>query len=90
MYKSLITLLLTICLFIGTTGCALTTTGEGSWELYFGIRTRQHSEQPAKVELQSSIADQVVDFLTDYEISEFDLRALLKVVWLGAQWYLFS
>jgi len=84
------TLLLTACLFVGTTGCALTTTGEGSWEIYFGVRSKQHSAQPVKVELQSDIVDKITDFLTDYEISELDLKALFKAAWLGAQWCLFK
>lgn len=61
MRKSFIALLLTACLLVETVGCTITTTGEASWEVYGGVRTRQHSDQPAKVEIQSSIIDSLMD-----------------------------
>jgi len=33
-------------------GCSITTTGEGSWEIYGGIRTKQISETPTNVEIK--------------------------------------
>lgn len=70
MRKSFVTLLLTACLLVGTTGCTITTTGEASWEIYGGVRTRQHSDTPAKVEIQSSIVNTIVESLADGEVSE--------------------
>ncbi|RLC88977.1 MAG: hypothetical protein DRJ03_00005 [Chloroflexi bacterium] len=70
MTKRLATLLLTVCLAVGATGCAFTTTGEASWEVYGGIRTRQLSEEPAKVEIESSVVDKIVESLTDGEVTE--------------------
>jgi len=72
MKKYLITLLLAACLSLGTAGCVVTTTGEASWEAYIGIRTRQHSEEPSKVEIQSSVVDKIADSLTDGEVSEVE------------------
>lgn len=46
-------------------GCSLTTTGESSREIYIGVRTKQHSETPAKVEYQSTIIDKYMESLTD-------------------------
>ena len=70
MRKRFATLLLAACLLVGTTGCTITTTGEGSWEVYGGVRTKQHSEGPAKGEFESSVVDTIVDSLTDGEVSE--------------------
>ena len=70
MRRILATLLLAVCLFGGTSGCAVTTTGEASWELYGGVRTRQHSEEPAKVEVESSVVDSIVNSFTDGEVTE--------------------
>ena len=70
MTKRLATLLLTVCLAVGATGCAVTTAGEASWELYGGFRTRQHSEEPAKITVESSVVDKVVDSLIDGEVTE--------------------
>lgn len=69
MKKNIVTSLFALCLFVGTTGCAITTTGEANWEVYGGIRTRQLSEGPASVEFQSSVVDKITDSLTDKEIS---------------------
>lgn len=70
MTKKFATLLLTACLAVGTIGCAVTTAGEASWEMYGGVRTRQHSDEPAKVNIQSSVVDKIVDSLTDGEVSD--------------------
>lgn len=69
MTKKFATLLLAICLVVWS-GCAVTTTGEASWELYGGFRTRQYSEKPAKAELQSSVIDKIINSLTDGEVTE--------------------
>lgn len=52
------------------TGCTIGTVGEGSWEVYGGVRTKQHSTTPSKITIQSSVVDKVVDALIDGEISE--------------------
>lgn len=70
MRKNFVTLLLATFLLFGTTGCAFTTQGDGSWEIYAGIKTKQHSEQPAKVTIESSVVDKIVDSLTDGKVSE--------------------
>lgn len=70
MAKRFVTLLLAICLAVGTTGCTVTTAGEGSWELYGGFRTRQHGEKPVKITVQSSVIDKIIDPLTDGEVTE--------------------
>lgn len=63
MKKGFVTLLLTACLLIGTTGCTVTiaTAGEASWEAYMGVRTKQHSDVPAKVEIQFGVVDSLLD-----------------------------
>jgi hypothetical protein len=66
MRKNIVTLLFSAFLLIGTTGCSVTTSGEGSWEIYGGFRTKQHSPKPANVTIKS----QIVDSLTDGEISD--------------------
>ena len=69
MRKKLITLLLAVCLFASTAGCAFTTTGEAGWEVYFGIKTKQYSEQPGKVQIESSAVDRIIESLTDGKVS---------------------
>lgn len=56
--------MLTIGLVFLVNGCAFETTGVGSWEAYAGVRTKQISEQPAKVIIQSTVIDKIVDLLT--------------------------
>lgn len=60
--KKLVSMLLTACLVVGTTGCIVSTTGEASWEVYGGVRTMQHDDgEAAKVEIKSSIVDSLID-----------------------------
>lgn len=66
MTKILAILLLTVCL----TGCTIKTAGHASWEVYGGVRTRQHGDKPAKISIQSSVVDKIVDALTDGEVAE--------------------
>jgi len=66
MKKCFLMLMLTLCLFVGSTGCSIVTTGDGSWEAYVGVRTKG----PAKVEIKSTVVDKIVDSFTDGEISE--------------------
>jgi cytochrome b561 len=71
MYKSFAILLLSVCMIIiPISGCAVSTQGDASWELYAGFRTKQHSEEPAKITVESSVVDKIVDSLTDGEVSE--------------------
>lgn len=70
MTKRFATLLLTVCLAVGTTGCAFTTTGKASWEVYGGVRTEQLSDEPSKVEIESSVVDKIVESFTDGEVTE--------------------
>jgi hypothetical protein len=70
MRRSLTVLTLAVYLFFSSTGCVVITTGEASWEAYVGLRTRQHGEKLAKVEIKSSVVDKIVGSLTDGEISE--------------------
>lgn len=71
MRKRFVTSLLAVCLLVGPiSGCSFTTTGEANWEVYGGVRTRQLSEEPASVEIKSSVVDKVVDSLTDGEVTE--------------------
>lgn len=70
MTKKFAILLLIACLAVGTTGCSTTTTGEGTWEAFCGIRTKQIGKTPAKVELKSSVVDKIVDSLNDGEVSD--------------------
>ncbi len=62
--------LLSVCLIVGLTGCALKTEGGGSWEIYGGVRIKQHSENPAKISLESSIVDKIVDSFTDGKVTK--------------------
>lgn len=70
MKKSLIVLIIVAGLFVGSAGCAIQTNGEASWEAYFGVRTKQHSDEPAQVKVESSVVDKIVDSLTDGKVSE--------------------
>lgn len=68
MRKGFVVLILTLCLFI--TGCGFVTSGEGSWEIYGGFRTKQYSTEPANISIQSDVLDKIVDSFTDGEVSE--------------------
>ncbi len=63
-------IMLSVCLLFGTAGCAVTTEGNSSWEVYGGLRMNQDSEKPAKVSVGSTILDRIVDSLTDGEVTE--------------------
>ncbi len=62
-------LILFLYLLLCFTGCAVTTTGEGTWEICIGIHTKQISEHPARVGIESSVVDKIVESLTDGKIS---------------------
>jgi len=47
--------------FLFTTGCTIITSGKGSWEIYAGVRTTQEGDEPAKVQIESKIADSLLD-----------------------------
>lgn len=87
MTKKLVTLLFVVCMTVGVMGCTISTTGSASWELYFGFRTTQNSEEPSKVEFGPTILNKIVDSLMDDEISEDERRALLGVLWWIVQTY---
>lgn len=70
MIRKIVTLLFATFLLFEVAGCQIITEGDGSWEACFSIRTKQNSEQPAKVELKSSVIDKVVDSLTDDKVSD--------------------
>lgn len=70
MTKKFATLLLAVCLVIGTTGCSVGTTGKANWEIYGGVRHNQEGDKPAEVEIKSSVVDTIVDLLTDGEVSD--------------------
>ena len=59
-----------VILSLGLTGCAVLTEGESSFEIYCGIRAKQHNEQPAKVAVESSVVDKIIDSLTDGKVSD--------------------
>ncbi len=74
MKKNYTKLLLVACLFVGATGCSITTTGKGAWEIYGGVRSTQEGPKPAKVELKSTVVDQIVDSLTrDVEVGDGEM-----------------
>ncbi len=64
MIKKFVSLLLAVCLVFGSVGCSVVTSGESSWEMYGGVRTKQHSEEPAKVEVKSSVVDKLIDMFS--------------------------
>lgn len=64
MKKKLALLFMAVCLTVGNLGCSIGTTGEASWEAYVGVRSKQISDAPAKVEIESTVVDKVVDFVT--------------------------
>lgn len=70
MKKKIVTFLFAICLAVGLIGCTLSTTGSASWEVYTGIRHQQISEEPAKVAIESSIVDKIVDLFTKPDQTE--------------------
>lgn len=70
MNKKYVGLFFSACLLIGTVGCAAITSGSGSWEIYGGVRTKQDGDKPAKIEIQSSVVDKIVDSLTDGEVTD--------------------
>ena len=51
-------------------GCAIGTTGEASWELCLGFKTKQISDEKAEITISSSVVDKVVDSLTDGKVTE--------------------
>lgn len=87
MYKKLMTLVLTLYLTLGATGCAITTTGDAGWEIYCGVRTKQYSQEPAKVEIESNIAKEMIDSFLGRELITKDDGPVLKALWWGAKWY---
>lgn len=70
MTRKLATLLLVVCVTVWATGCAVSTTGSASWELYCGFRTIQNSEEPSKAEFDFSIFDKMIDSIIDGEVYE--------------------
>jgi hypothetical protein len=70
MLKSLITLVFVVCLFAGNTGCAIVTKGDSQWEIYCGIRTKQNSEQPGSVGVESAVFEKLIESFTDGETTD--------------------
>lgn len=57
-------MILMVFFVIGISGCAVTTTGSATWELYGGVRTEQQSEAPSEVKVESTIISKIVDYFT--------------------------
>lgn len=70
MRNSFVALMLVACLFVGSTGCAVVTKGDSTWEVFCGIRTKQNSEEPASVGVESAVLERLIDNLTDGEATE--------------------
>ncbi len=70
MIRKISALLLIACFAVGTIGCTVGTIGGADWEIYHGFRTKQTSEVPSVVSVESSVVDKVVDSLTDGTVSE--------------------
>lgn len=68
MLKSFVTLLLILCLLLPA-GCSLITGGEAEWELCVGVRTKQISDKPAIVSVESTIVTRIVNSFTDGKVS---------------------
>ena len=54
-----------LCLVLFLSGCSVVTQGEGKWEFCMSIQTKQISEQPAKVGLESKALDKIIDSITN-------------------------
>lgn len=63
------TLVVVSFILLGITGCVITTSGSGSWEIYTGVRTTQHSDEPSRVQIESSVVDKIIDSFTDGEVT---------------------
>ena len=70
MRNSFVSLMLVACLFVGNTGCAVVTKGDSAWEAYCGVRTKQNSEEPGSVGVESAVLERLIDNLTDGEVTE--------------------
>lgn len=70
MRKSFVALMLVVGLLVGTSGCAVITKGNASWEVFFGVRHGQVGEEPASVGVESPVLERLIDNLTDGEVTE--------------------
>lgn len=70
MRRSLVLLTLVVGLLVGSTGCAIVTKGSGSWEVFYGVRSAQNSDEPASVGVESDVLERLIDNLTDGEVTE--------------------
>lgn len=70
MRKSFVLLTLVVGLLVGISGCAVVTNGSASWEVFYGVRHTQGSEEPASVGIESEVLERLIDNLTDGEVTE--------------------
>lgn len=82
MRRNLATLFLATCLAVVPAGCSIKTKNAGSWEFYVGIRTEQTSQEPAEVEIKSSLVDDLVGSVT-----EGGWKSIAQGIILAAQAY---
>lgn len=60
-------IMITSFLALVLSGCAIGTQGEASWELTLGFHTKQISDKPAKISVESTEVSKVVDFFTSID-----------------------
>lgn len=61
MNKRILSTIIAGLFFFGCAGCAVITSGEGTWEVYAGVRTKAVWEKDAKVEIQSKVVESWVN-----------------------------
>ncbi len=74
------------CLFFPS-GCVVTTNGDASWEIYCGIRTKQHSKEPSTIELKSKLIEKVIDsFVEDKTNGTVGDDIINAIIW-SVKWH---
>ena len=75
------------CLLSFSSGCAVTSTGSGAWDVFAGVRAQQYSEEPASIKIESKVFDDFLNAITDGKITSAEKELINKILWHAAQWY---
>jgi len=68
-------------------GCIVTTSGDATWELYVGVRTRQISKEPSKINFQSNQIDKIISSFMNEPSFGKDGNIIPKTLLYAAKWY---
>lgn len=87
MFRKFAVLLFSACCLFVPSGCVVTTSGDASWEIYCGVRTKQHGNEPSAIELKSKLVEKMIDSFVDKRTSGTAGDDIINAIIWSVKWH---